>query len=416
MFIAVAIGLVAGGVALQEAGPKPADPALAKYTAAADYSKDNAGRAMLVMVKGKVVFERADNGWSMDRPHPLASGTKSFVGVMAAAAVQDGLLSWDELAADTLTEWKSDDLKSKITVRHLLSLASGLEPNDAQLSRKGAGAGMLGDRRTAMDELRGSDEQQDWYAAAIATPMAGTPGGQFRYGPSHFYAFCALFQRKLDAAVAAGKPIAGKTVEDYLKARVLKPAGVEIGWMGHDKAGHPNLAGGALLTPKEWAEFGEFVRLQAGVRSADGTVKHIIDPALLAECFKPSATNPAYGLTWWLPMNRFADGGGAEVADGGGAAAPAPKPGDAERPARERIRERLTQRAQRAGLEKEVGPVIGPDGKPVTVYMAAGLGKQRLYVIPDYDMVVVRFAEYTRAGADFSNQEFLGRVLGVKKP
>jgi CubicO group peptidase (beta-lactamase class C family) len=132
--------------------PGATDPAaLARYTAAADYSKEKAGRAMLVMVRGKVVFERADNGWSLERPHPLASGTKSFVGVMAAAAVQDGLLSWDELACDTLIEWKSDDLKSKITARHLLSLSSGLEPNDAQLSRKGAGAGMLGDRRTAMD-------------------------------------------------------------------------------------------------------------------------------------------------------------------------------------------------------------------------------------------------------------------------
>jgi hypothetical protein len=117
-------------------------------------------------------------------------------------------------------------------------------------------------------------------------------------------------------------------------------------------------------------------------------------------------------------MNRFTDGGTAEVADGGAAGAGAPKEGEGVRP-RGRLRDRLAQRARTAALAQEAGgmaSVLGPDGKPLTVHMAAGLGKQRLYVIPQYDMVVVRFAEYTRAGADFSNAEFLGRLLGVKTP
>ena len=72
---------------------------------------------MLIQREGKVIFERYDNGWAADRFHPLASGTKSFTGVMAMMAVQDGLLTLDEFVADTLTEWKSDPRKSKITVR-----------------------------------------------------------------------------------------------------------------------------------------------------------------------------------------------------------------------------------------------------------------------------------------------------------
>lgn len=56
---------------------------------------------MLVQQGGQVIFERYDNNWSADAPHPLASGTKSFTGVAAMFAVQDGLLTLDELAADT---------------------------------------------------------------------------------------------------------------------------------------------------------------------------------------------------------------------------------------------------------------------------------------------------------------------------
>jgi CubicO group peptidase (beta-lactamase class C family) len=47
--------------------------------------------------------------------HRLASGTKGLSEVLAAAAVQDGLLGWDERVADTITEGESDPQKLWIT-------------------------------------------------------------------------------------------------------------------------------------------------------------------------------------------------------------------------------------------------------------------------------------------------------------
>jgi CubicO group peptidase (beta-lactamase class C family) len=57
----------------------------------------------------------------------LASGTKSFAGVLAAAAQEDKILKLDERVSETITEWKSDKEKSKITIRQLLTLTSGLD-------------------------------------------------------------------------------------------------------------------------------------------------------------------------------------------------------------------------------------------------------------------------------------------------
>lgn len=53
---------------------------------AADYLKGRNGHAMLVYHRDELLFEEYFHGWSADRPHRLASGTKSFSSVMLAAA------------------------------------------------------------------------------------------------------------------------------------------------------------------------------------------------------------------------------------------------------------------------------------------------------------------------------------------
>src|SRR5215831_5610757 len=93
---------------------------------AADYLKNRNGHPMLVYYRDKLVFEEYFNGWSADKPHRLASVTKSFSGAMLAAAVEDGLLKLDEKVVETIVEWKDNPRKSQITIRHLLSLTSGI--------------------------------------------------------------------------------------------------------------------------------------------------------------------------------------------------------------------------------------------------------------------------------------------------
>jgi hypothetical protein len=106
-------------------------PTSEQLDAARRYSELHGGQAMVVMWDGKVIFESYANGGGKDRLQPLASGTKSFVGVVAVAAVQDGLIRLDEKACESLTEWKTDPLKSQITYRHLLTMTSGLTPGRA---------------------------------------------------------------------------------------------------------------------------------------------------------------------------------------------------------------------------------------------------------------------------------------------
>lgn len=214
---------------------------------------------------GKVVFEKYDNGYSGSTKHMLASGSKSFTGLMAASAIQDGLLkSLDEKASDTLTEWKSDSRKSKITIRQLLNLSSGIPGGEIALGGRG------------------------WqtYAEAIKTPCNFEPGTKFQYGPTPFLCFGEIMRRKL----LPNK----ESVEGYLKRRILEPIKVSVNWRNCPD-GNPALPGGASMSAKDWAIYGLFI---SNAENFGG--KQLIRASLIAECFKPSPANADYGMSWWI--------------------------------------------------------------------------------------------------------------------
>jgi len=247
----------------------PAAPPDAALKAAADYGKAHRGQTCLVMFDGKVVFERYDAGGAPDKLQVLASGSKSFVGIAAVAAVQDKIIRLDDPACEAITEWKDDPKKSKITYRQLLTLTSGLTPGE-----------------------RDNPVKAPSWKDIAGKPLSGNPGEQFRYGPYHLNAFAYALERKLGT----------ETFEAYLKRRILDPIGIKVEWRFRCADGHPQVGGGAFATARDWAKFGEFVR-QGG--KWDG--KEVVDGKLLAECFVGTPQNPAYGLTWWLKKEVSAD-------------------------------------------------------------------------------------------------------------
>jgi CubicO group peptidase (beta-lactamase class C family) len=351
------------------------------------------GRAVLVMHRGEVLFESYANGWAADRPHILASGTKSFCGVAAMAAVQDGLIKLDDKVSDTLTDWKADPRKAKVTVRQLLDLSSGLQSNPPELAPGGGGGGGArsrdpeASRETLRERLRqraqgeGPDiegmidarSQRDTYALGAATKSVREPGASFAYGPSHYFAFGAYMNAVL---AKSGRP--EKNFGAYLESRVLTPTHISLDRFAKDVKGNIALPAGARLTAREWARFGEFVRLGGKVRQPDGTLTSFIDEKLLRECFKPSEANAAYGLTWWLLVPESKLGASRDAS---------------------------------TMISRESTADITINGKPLEVWMAAGAGKQRLYIIPALDLVVVRFAGGMGGGREFANDAFLRPIV-----
>src|ERR1700730_2328166 len=71
---------------------------------ASAYSAARRGYSFLVMQDGQVLYESYANGDSANRIASIFSGTKGFWCVAAAAAVQDGMLDFEEPVRDTITE------------------------------------------------------------------------------------------------------------------------------------------------------------------------------------------------------------------------------------------------------------------------------------------------------------------------
>ncbi|HEX4652984.1 MAG TPA: serine hydrolase [Candidatus Udaeobacter sp.] len=230
---------------------------------AAKYSESRHGAAVLVMQNGRTIFEHYANGGSAARRSPIFSGTKSFWGIAALAAAGDGLFRLDDPVADTITEWKSDPRKSRITIRELLNQTDGIE-GASNLQRPS-----IADRNTM----------------AIQLPEVAEPGAAFIYGPSHLQIFTELLRRKLRS----------RSVIGYFEGRVSNRLGLRSLNYKKDSRGNPLPATGFELTAREWARFGEVI---VGNGSYHG--RQIVPAALLREALTGSQTNPCYGLTFWL--------------------------------------------------------------------------------------------------------------------
>jgi CubicO group peptidase (beta-lactamase class C family) len=265
VFGALALALIVPMTPLCAAGLKPED-----LQKAARYSAECRGESLLVIKRGRVLFEQYPNGHAAGDAHKIFSGTKAFWTLAALAAVEDGRLDLDERVGATLPEWRSDPRKSLLTVRALLDFSCGLDP------AFGLHANSFGNRNRA----------------ALGLPLVAEPGRAFIYGPSALQVFHEVLKRKL-----AGR---GETPTEYLEQRVLRPMGLGSQRYLADRAGNPLLASGWLLTAREWAKMGRVV-LAGGAP--------IVSRSTFSACFRGSGANAAFSLGWW---NNHAAPGGRE--------------------------------------------------------------------------------------------------------
>ncbi len=241
---------------------------VAELRKAAAYSASRRGSSLLVVQRGRTIFEEYPNGNSASTAHKIYSGTKAFWNLAALAAVEDGRLRLDERVSATLPEWRDDPRKARVTIRTLLDFSCGLEP------------GFF---------LHGN-EVPNRNRAAIELPMVADLGQRFLYGPSAMQVFHEVLRRKL-----AGRR---ETPTAYLERRVLDPLGLDSQRYLSDRAGNPLLSAGWMLTAREWARMGR-IALAGGVP--------VVGRGAMRASFRGSAANPAYALGWW--NNRAAPGG-----------------------------------------------------------------------------------------------------------
>lgn len=226
---------------------------------AARYSQRTGESALLVWQDGRVIFDRqADGGADAN----IFSITKSLAALGTLHAVGRGTLRLDEPVSDTLTAWKSDPRKSRITVRQLLTQTSGLSTGYEALYSRGI---------------------RDKNALVLKLPAVAPPGETFAYGPSHFEVLAALLEK-------TSPPAASWLRLPFTGAR---PAGLR-----RDRHGQPYFSAGARLTARQLLDLGHLLR-----RNGWSGIFPIIPSRLIREATTGSPANAMYGLGLWLNQN-----------------------------------------------------------------------------------------------------------------
>lgn len=240
-------------------------------------------RAVVVMVGGTLAAERYGPGYDKNTRFISWSMAKTVTGVLIGMLVSDGLLALDEPAPVPLWQ-RPGDPRAEITLRHLLQMRSGLRHTEA------------GDPPYESSEVRmlfldGRDNMAKW---AEEQPLEAEPGKKFEYSSNTSVILADIAARAL---TTSDKPDARrKAVADYLQQRLFGPLGMTSMVPEFDASG--TLIGGSLMhaTARDWAKFGEFLRLKGRAPAGEQLVPSRWVEAMVT----PSPRSSQYGFQIWL--------------------------------------------------------------------------------------------------------------------
>jgi len=246
-------------------------------------------RAVIVMHGGRVVAERHAPGYGPETRHLGWSMSKTVTATIIGMLVADGRLRLDQSAP--VPRWqRPGDPRGEITLRQLLQMRSGLRHTES------------GDPPYESSEVRmlfldGRDDMADW---AESQPLESEPGQTFKYSTATTVILSDIIARALTASNSP--EIRRRAVNDYLRARLFAPLGLDSMVAEYDASG--TLIGGSMMqgTARDWARFGEFLRTKGSYRGSQ-----LIPRKWIEFMTTPSPRSPHYGAQTWLNRPSDAD-------------------------------------------------------------------------------------------------------------
>ena len=220
-----------------EAGSLPAAP---RELGLEEFFRQTDGDGMIVVQRGRVLFERYGNGMPPHAPHILMSVSKSMLGLLRGALGLDP----ERLVTDVLPELSATAYRGA-TLRHLLDMRAGIAFDEDYL----ATSGPIVDYRkaTGWNELGPGDEPSDLHSFyQVLTQSDGRHGGRFHYVSPNTDLLGWVIER------AAGAPYA-----ELMSGQLWKPIGAErSAYITVDRFGAPRAAGGMCATLRDLARVG----------------------------------------------------------------------------------------------------------------------------------------------------------------
>lgn len=224
---------------------------------------------LMLLRHGHVIAEGCWAPYRPELPHMLYSASKSIVSTAVGIAAEEGLVSTDERLEDIFPGYvkSPNSRQAKLTLRHLLTMSSGVRFNEI-----------------------GSMLDGDWVRMFMESSPRFEPGAQFEYNSMNTYMLAAALRRKT-----------GMTVSEYLRPRLFEPLGIDNYYWETCPGGTEKGGWGLYLTLEDLAKIAQLY-LQKG----EWQGRRILSPEWIAEAASPQIPTPngemkqGYGYQIWM--------------------------------------------------------------------------------------------------------------------
>lgn len=299
---------------------------------------DTYADGLVVLHRGRIVYERYFGALEPHLPHACHSVTKSYAGTLAAAFVHEGVLDDSKAISHYLPELRGSAWEDA-TLRQVMDMQTGLAQTEIYADEN---SDLWGYARACgfRPQLTGYDGPKTM-CDYLGTVRKKGAHGTFDYLTVNTEVVAWVMSR-----------VTGYSFAQLLQERLWGPLGCEDdAYVIVDSAGMPMAGGGLSTSLRDLARFGELIRREGewnGRQVLPASVVHDVQkgdhPAKLSGGY-------SYRSQWWVTHN-------------------------------------------------ELGAVE-----------ARGIHGQRLYVAPEADMVVARFASHPLASAAFSDHITMPQML-----
>lgn len=234
-------------------------------------------RSLLVVRNGFLVFERYYRGFlAEDRP-AIRSVTKSIASLAYGIALDRGdLPGLDQRVEEVFPQYfgPEDDAKRAITVRHLLTMTSGLNSLEAD------------DGTLAVS----------WIGAYIQAPLISEPGAEFRYDGALPHLLSGMLTEATQLSLS-----------EYMQQHVFAPLDITGVTWETDPEGFTSGFSGITISARDLAKIG-LLYLREGMWEGRQIVPREWVEASSQNQAPGGSAAAGYGYLWWLSDESRFDG------------------------------------------------------------------------------------------------------------
>jgi hypothetical protein len=255
---------------------------------------------IVVLHRGRRVYERYFGALHAQRPHACFSITKSYAATLAATLIHERVLDEQRSVAHYLPEM-AGTAYADATLRQLLDMQIGVEYSELYADPKAHiwDYSRAGGLRPRAADFAGPG---NFYEYLRTLRKEGAHGAAFAYKTVNTEVLCWVMKR-----------VTGESLQDQLSRRIWSQIGCEEdGYLTVDSIGVAMGGGGLNACLRDLCRFGELLRCEGAWQGKQVLPAQVIadircgsDPAKFAMAGYTLLTGYSYRNMWWVSHNAL---------------------------------------------------------------------------------------------------------------